>query len=373
MHPSRHRLILLAATTAATVVAGTLGTVAASAAAVGCRVDYQITNQWQGGFGANVTVTNLGDPVNGWTLTWSYTAGQQVTQAWNATVTQSGAQVTARNVGYNAALATNGTATFGFNGSWTGSNPVPASFALNGTTCTGAADHRRTDHPAADHATPTTPPPTTPPPPPPRPPRRRPAGRGEADGEPRPGLISVRSGSGNLVSWRLLGTETSGVAFNLYRGAHQGQRQPDHRRHQLPRQRRGGRLGVHRAGRGRRRRAGGVRAGAAVRRGLPGRAVAGPGRRHHPERRGYTYSRQRRLRRRPRRRRQLRDRAQVGPVQRQGQLPVRLHRQRLRRRVHASTAPGCGASTWAATSAPAPTTPSSRCTTTTATAAPRWP
>ncbi|MBQ0993467.1 rhamnogalacturonan lyase [Micromonospora sp. H61] len=33
------------------------------------------------------------------------------------------------------------------------------------------------------------------------------------------GLVSVRSGNGNLVSWRLLGTETSGVAFNLYRGS----------------------------------------------------------------------------------------------------------------------------------------------------------
>ncbi|PZG01812.1 hypothetical protein C1I99_05600 [Micromonospora deserti] len=31
------------------------------------------------------------------------------------------------------------------------------------------------------------------------------------------GLISVRSGSGNLVSWRLLGTEPSSVTFNLYR------------------------------------------------------------------------------------------------------------------------------------------------------------
>ena len=39
--------------------------------------------------------------------------------------------------------------------------------------------------------------------------------------------------------------------------------------------------------------------------------------------------------------------------------------------VHRSTASGCGASTWAATSAPARTTPSSRCTTTTATARPR--
>ncbi|MDG6107630.1 carbohydrate-binding protein [Dactylosporangium aurantiacum] len=32
------------------------------------------------------------------------------------------------------------------------------------------------------------------------------------------GLISVRSGSGNLVSWRLLGTEALSTAFNLYRG-----------------------------------------------------------------------------------------------------------------------------------------------------------
>ncbi|MGY1452480.1 rhamnogalacturonan lyase family protein [Streptomyces sp. SS8] len=32
------------------------------------------------------------------------------------------------------------------------------------------------------------------------------------------GLVSVRSGSGNLVSWRLLGTESRDTAFNLYRG-----------------------------------------------------------------------------------------------------------------------------------------------------------
>jgi hypothetical protein len=32
------------------------------------------------------------------------------------------------------------------------------------------------------------------------------------------GLVSVRSGAGNHVSWRLLGTDPAGVAFNLYRG-----------------------------------------------------------------------------------------------------------------------------------------------------------
>ncbi|KAB1935327.1 rhamnogalacturonan lyase [Micromonospora sp. ALFpr18c] len=209
MHPSRQRLIVLAASTAAAVVAGTVGAVVASAAAAGCRVDYQVTNQWQGGFGANVTVTNLGDSLNGWALTWSYAAGQQVTQAWSAAVTQSGAQVTARNVDYNAAIATNGTAAFGFNASWTGSNPAPTSFALNGVTCTGA--------PPTDG--PTTPPPTTPPPTTPPPTTPPPTGSGMQMENLDRGLVSVRSGSGNLVSWRLLGTETSGVAFNLYRGS----------------------------------------------------------------------------------------------------------------------------------------------------------
>ncbi|MFI5930480.1 non-reducing end alpha-L-arabinofuranosidase family hydrolase, partial [Micromonospora sp. NPDC051543] len=123
----------------------------AGAAAAGCSVNYAVSSDWPGGFGANVTITNLGDPVSSWTLTWSYSAGQTITQSWNTTLTQSGAAVTARNVSYNGSIATNGTASFGFNGSWTGSNPAPTNFALNGVTCNGGT-------------TPTTPPPTTPPP-----------------------------------------------------------------------------------------------------------------------------------------------------------------------------------------------------------------
>jgi glucuronoarabinoxylan endo-1,4-beta-xylanase len=110
----------------------------AGAAAAGCSVSYAVSSQWQGGFGADVTITNLGDPLTSWTLGWSYSAGQTVTQAWNATLTQSGAAVTAKNVSYNGAIASNGTVSFGFNGSWTGSNPAPTSFAVNGVTCTGS-------------------------------------------------------------------------------------------------------------------------------------------------------------------------------------------------------------------------------------------
>ncbi|WP_328473388.1 non-reducing end alpha-L-arabinofuranosidase family hydrolase [Actinoplanes sp. NBC_00393] len=143
--------VALLASTAAVVA------MPADAAAAGCSVKYTVSSQWQGGFGANVAITNLGDALSGWTLTWSYGAGQTVTQAWNATVTQSGAAVTARNVSYNGSVATNGTVSFGFNGSWTGSNPVPTGFALNGVACTGTTSPPSPSASASPSTSPSTP------------------------------------------------------------------------------------------------------------------------------------------------------------------------------------------------------------------------
>jgi hypothetical protein len=153
--------VVAAVAATALAAAGLVGATAAQAAA-GCQVTYAVSSQWQGGFGAGVTVTNLGDPLTSWTLSWSFGAGQTVTQAWNTTLTQSGAAVTAKNVSYNGAVATGGTASFGFNGSWTGSNPVPAGFTLNGVACTGGV----TTSPTTNTPTPTvtTGGPTTPPP-----------------------------------------------------------------------------------------------------------------------------------------------------------------------------------------------------------------
>jgi hypothetical protein len=108
-----------------------------ASAAAGCGVAYTVSSSWPGGFGASVTITNLGDPLTSWNLVWSYPSGQQVTQAWSTSLNQSGTTVTARNAGYNGSIATSGTVSFGFNGSWTGSNPVPTAFTLNGTACTG--------------------------------------------------------------------------------------------------------------------------------------------------------------------------------------------------------------------------------------------
>ncbi|MCF6476781.1 cellulose-binding protein, partial [Nonomuraea sp. MG754425] len=81
-------------------------TVTAHAAAAGCQVTYTIGNQWAGGFGANIAIKNLGDPLTGWTLRWAFTAGQTISQAWNAGVTQNGGTVTASDAGWNGSLAT---------------------------------------------------------------------------------------------------------------------------------------------------------------------------------------------------------------------------------------------------------------------------
>ncbi|HWS35556.1 MAG TPA: family 43 glycosylhydrolase [Actinoplanes sp.] len=147
--------ILLASTLVLTVAAGLTIAATGAQAAAGCRVTYTVTNQWEGGFGANVTIDNLGDPLTGWRLGWSFSAGQTVTQLWNGTVTQSGTQVTVTNAAFNGSVPTGGSASFGFNGTRGSANPVPASFTLNGVTCTGSAGP--TGSPSATPSTGTTP------------------------------------------------------------------------------------------------------------------------------------------------------------------------------------------------------------------------
>jgi len=101
-----------------------------------CQVSY-VKNEWAGGFTANLTVTDTGTAaINGWTLTFSFPGDQKVTNAWNATVVQSGKAVSATNLSYNAAIAPGGNVQFGFQGTWTSDDTAPTAFALNGSACT---------------------------------------------------------------------------------------------------------------------------------------------------------------------------------------------------------------------------------------------
>jgi mannan endo-1,4-beta-mannosidase len=91
-----------------------------------CSATYTIVGQWQGGFQGDVRVTAGNSALRGWRVSWSLASGQSVSQAWNATVSSSGSQVTATNVSYNGSLAAGQSTTFGFIGSWNGTNPVPS-------------------------------------------------------------------------------------------------------------------------------------------------------------------------------------------------------------------------------------------------------
>jgi len=111
---------------------------ATSGSGSSCRVVYTVANQWQGGFGATLSITNTGTTtINGWTLKFSFANGQTITQLWNGSYTQSGAAVTVTSVSYNETI-TPGTTLLsppGFNGTWNGTNTNPTSFTLNGVTC----------------------------------------------------------------------------------------------------------------------------------------------------------------------------------------------------------------------------------------------
>jgi hypothetical protein len=106
------------------------------APALSCSVTYRVSAQWQGGFIGNLTVTNTGTTtLQGWTLVFSFTAGQRIWSGWNGRFTQHGAQVTVTNPSDNATLAPGSSITPGFQGIWFGSNPAPGPFTLNGVTC----------------------------------------------------------------------------------------------------------------------------------------------------------------------------------------------------------------------------------------------
>lgn len=101
-----------------------------------CRITYAKTSEWPGGMVANVTIANTStSPVNGWHLDFSFPGDTKVGSAWSATVTQTGAAVTAVNASYNASIPAGGSQTFGFSGSWTANDANPTRFTLNGAVC----------------------------------------------------------------------------------------------------------------------------------------------------------------------------------------------------------------------------------------------
>lgn len=193
-HPPRSALLAFAGAVAL-VSGAVVPVVTAQGATQACTVEYSVTSQWDGGFQGSVRITNNQAALSGWKLTFDFAGGQKVTQGWNAKWSQSGTTVTAANESYNGSLGTGASVGAGFLGSWSGSNPVPAAFKLNGTTCNVDTEP--------------TPPPTSPPP---------------TDPPPSGGTAPALHVSGNRLvdsggrAHRLLGVNRSGGEFMCVQG-----------------------------------------------------------------------------------------------------------------------------------------------------------
>lgn len=200
----RIRLLGAAAALLVGASAGLVAVTQATAATPVCGVVYTL-NSWSTGFTADVKVTNNGAAVSSWTLGWTFNGNQQVTSAWNATVSQSGSSVTATSVAWNGPLATGASASFGFQGTYSGTvNAAPGSFTFNGVACDGNVP---TSPPTTPPTTaPTTPPTTAPTTPPTTPP---PAG-GCATGATCDGFEN-QAGSAPSGNWAVSYPDCSGA------------------------------------------------------------------------------------------------------------------------------------------------------------------
>jgi hypothetical protein len=102
-----------------------------------CSVAYTVSGSWPGGYQGAVTYKNTGTAaVNGWTLKWTMPSGHTVTSLWGGTATSSGSNVTVTSFDWNKQVAAGGTVSIGFIGGGDGTTSAPASFTVNGATCT---------------------------------------------------------------------------------------------------------------------------------------------------------------------------------------------------------------------------------------------
>jgi cellulase/cellobiase CelA1 len=82
----------------------------------GCTAVATVQTQWQEGYVIEPTrVSNTGAAtINSWAVTFTLPQGHAITGSWNAALTVSGQNVTARNAPHNGMLAPGTNTSFGF-------------------------------------------------------------------------------------------------------------------------------------------------------------------------------------------------------------------------------------------------------------------
>lgn len=126
----KHSTTLFTAPLKASLAVSALAMAIAAPSWAACT--YTVTNNWGSGFTGEIKITNdTTQTVNGWSVSWQE-SGASVTNSWNATLSGSN-PYTATAFGWNATLAPNASASFGFQANGTASAPK-----VNGSLC-GAA------------------------------------------------------------------------------------------------------------------------------------------------------------------------------------------------------------------------------------------
>ncbi|MFF4413313.1 cellulose binding domain-containing protein [Streptosporangium sp. NPDC001559] len=101
-----------------------------------CTVSYRAAT-WSSTLNAEINVRNIGTtPIDGWTLTVDYPASStQLTSGWSADWTQNGSRISGTNKQWNKVINPGSTTQIGFAASYSGAQPAPLRFALNGRLC----------------------------------------------------------------------------------------------------------------------------------------------------------------------------------------------------------------------------------------------
>jgi hypothetical protein len=104
---------------------------AAAAGAVRCRYTF---TAWPGGFVADLSITNDGPTITGWTARWTFDTPTTAIIGWAAVLTQQDAEVTATNSTFNAVIRPGQMTTFGWSAT-AASTSVPTDLTVNGSPC----------------------------------------------------------------------------------------------------------------------------------------------------------------------------------------------------------------------------------------------
>ena len=73
-----------------------------------------VTSSWTGGYQLAFTVSDSGTAaISSWTVNFGFAGSQTIASSWNASVTQSGQNVSAASVSYNGSLSPGGNTSWG--------------------------------------------------------------------------------------------------------------------------------------------------------------------------------------------------------------------------------------------------------------------